>query len=354
MSPHNYDDFDHLEEFNELAGKIPAHNKPRIKNAVSKKQRDRRKDKYNLISEPEVAHNIFAQRDDLRFVDFTYQASRSERWWLIDSLGTFYDERWFDDVLMIVKGGKEASVYQCKGNASTGAAWIAAKVYRPRVLRALRNDTLYKEGRALLDEDGLVVKDHGKLKAVHKGSAFGKEVTHTSWIEHEVRTMQALHAAGLDVPRFYASGSNAILMEYIGDADAAAPALIDVDLDPAEARRLFQRVMRNLEGMLRLGVVHGDLSAYNILYWQGGITLIDFPQAIDPEKNPNGFEIFERDVVRVCEYFTRQGARADGRVLARKFWHARGHHILPRVDPALLDPEDEHDLALWQTARERE
>ncbi len=346
----NLDEFDLFEEAAEIEG-----SRPHIRNAPGNKGRlrPRLKDKYDIITEPEVAHEIFAQKDDLRFLEFTYQPSRVERGWLIDALGGFYDEKWFDDVLQIVKGGKEASVYQCKGNATTDAAFIAAKMYRPRIFRSLRNDSLYRQGRALLDEDGLVVKNAGKLKAVHKGTGFGKDVLHTSWIEHEVRTMKTLHEAGLDVPCFYASGSNALLMEYIGDADAAAPALIDVELDPAEARPLLQRALHNVESMLRLGIVHGDLSAYNILYWEGSITLIDFPQAIDPEKNPNGFDIFERDVVRICEYFTRQGARADGRELARKFWRARGHHILPMVDPAFLDPEDEQDLALWQTAKDR-
>ena len=351
--PSNYDQYDLLEELHEIAGKAPAGKLPggklpRIKNPPKKRQRDRRKDKYNIITEPEVAHAIFAQRDDLRFVDFTYQASRTERGWLIDSLGSFYDERWFDDVLQIVKGGKEASVYQCNGNTTTGADFIAAKVYRPRIFRALRNDSLYKEGRALLDEDGLVVKDHGKLKAVHKGSGFGKEVTHTSWIEHEVKTMQTLHAAGLDVPRHYASNSNAILMEYLGDADTAAPTLIDVDLASSEARPLFQRVLHNLEGMLRLGIVHGDLSAYNILYWDGKITLIDFPQAIHPQRNRNAFNIFERDVTRVCEYFARQGVKSDPKRLTSTLWTSLRYSLIPDFDLAVLDPDDEEDAAFWE------
>jgi RIO kinase 1 len=345
--PSNYDQFDLLEELNEIGGKLP-HQKPRVKNAPTKLQRERRKDKYNLITEPAAAQAIITQRDDIHTLDFTYQASKTERVWLMDSLSRFYDERWFDDVLQIVKGGKEASVYQCKGNDTTGTDFVAAKVYRPRMFRALRNDAAYKEGRGLLDEDGLLVKDHGKLKAVHKGSAFGKEVTHTSWIEHEVKTMQALHEAGLDVPQFYASDNNAILMEYLGDADSAAPTLIDVDLDATEARPLFQRVLHNLEGMLRLGLVHGDLSAYNILYWDGDITLIDFPQAINPHQNRNAYNIFARDVTRVCEYFIRHGVKTDPQRLTTKLWSAR-YPLTPDFDLAVLDPDDEQDMAFWKS-----
>ncbi|NUM47163.1 MAG: hypothetical protein HUU38_20885 [Anaerolineales bacterium] len=344
--PSNYDQFDLLEELNEIGGKLP-HQKPRVKNTPKKQQRDRRKDKYNLISEPEVAQALFTQRDDIHTLDFTYQASKTERVWLMDSLGSFYDERWFDDVLQVIKGGKEASVYQCKGNTTTGTDFVAAKVYRPRMFRALRNDAAYKEGRGLLDEDGLLVKDHGKLKAVHKGSAFGKAVTHTSWIEHEVKTMQALHAADLDVPEFYASNTNAILMEYIGDEESAAPALIDVGLTASEARPLFQRVLHNLEEMLRLGVIHGDLSAYNILYLDGDITLIDFPQAINPRQNRNAYAIFERDVIRVSEYFMRYGIKTDPKRLTTKLWSAR-YPLTPDFDLAALDPDDEKDMAFWK------
>ena len=348
MSP-KYDPYDPLEELNEL--KDLGRYTPRIKNVPKKVQRPRRKDKYNIISEPEVAQAIFAQRDDLRFIDFTYRASKTERIWLIDSLGSFYDEHWFDDVLQIVKGGKEASVYQCKGNETTGAAFVAAKVYRPRMFRALRNDSLYKEGRALLDEDGLIVKDHGKLKAVHKGSSFGQGVTHTSWIEHEVKTMQTLQTGGLDVPQFYASNSNDILMEYIGDGEAAAPTLIDVRLDFSEARPLFQRELHNLEGMLRLGIVHGDLSAYNILYWEGDIKFIDFPQALNPRQNRNAYNIFERDVTRVCEYFIRHGVKTDPKRLTTKLWTSYNYSLTPDFDLSVLDPDDEQDAAFWESTK---
>jgi len=96
--------------------------------------------------------------------------------------------------------------------------------------------------------------------------------------------------------------------------------LIDVELDAAEARTLFDRLLWNIELMLAQGGVHGDLSAYNVLYWQGEITLIDFPQVVDPQSNPDARFIFRRDVERVCQYFARYGVRADGRRLANELW----------------------------------
>jgi serine/threonine-protein kinase RIO1 len=100
--------------------------------------------------------------------------------------------------------------------------------------------------------------------------------------------------------------------------------------------------------MLTQELVHGDLSAYNILYWQGKITLIDFPQVINPYANRSAYSIFARDVQRVCEYFTRQGIRCNPRRTAEDLWTAHGHRLSPEANPALLDAEDEGDRAYWR------
>lgn len=105
--------------------------------------------------------------------------------------------------------------------------------------------------------------------------------------------------------------------------------------------------------MLEQDCIHGDLSAYNILYWDGEITLIDFPQVVqpgagEPGQNRSAFSIFERDVVRVCEYFSRQGVRADGKQLAAEMWKAHAHRITPLVDPQFLDPFDVQALESYQ------
>ena len=279
---------------------------------------------------------------------FTYRASRHEAEWLLASLGDFFDQQWFDDVLRIVKGGKEASVYQCLGNDTTGERYVAAKVYRPRKFRNLKNDHLYREGRNDLDSNGHLVTDDGMLHAMRKKTTYGKELLHTSWIEHEVRTMKVLRAAGADLPDVFASGNNAILMSYIGDDELGAPTLQEVDLEQGEAKRLYDRVLWNIELMLNNQRVHGDLSAYNILYLDGEITLIDFPQAITPEQNTNTFAIFERDVVRVYEYFARYGIRSQPNHLARELWTARHHRTAPEIDPRYLDDQNESDRALWR------
>jgi RIO kinase 1 len=157
-----------------------------------------------------------------------------------------------------------------------------------------------------------------------------------------------LYQAGADVPKPYAMQKNAILMEYIGDFGNHAPPLSSVKLDKNEARQLFDRVILNLNLLLANERIHGDLSAYNILYWGGDITLIDFPQVVHPEANPSAWVIFLRDVERVCQYFSAQGVKTNARKLAADLWTSHGHKVVQEVHPSHLDAEDPHDRKLWE------
>ena len=279
---------------------------------------------------------------------FTYKAARFETGWLLDSLGDFYEHQWISDVLRRVKGGKEASVYLCRAGAEVNTEFVAAKVYRPRMLRNLKNDSAYREGRVDLNESGHTLTRDGDLHAMQKRTAYGEDLRHTSWIAYEYTSLRSLHAAGADVPAAYSMNKNAILMGYVGDLDGCAPALNEVSLERAEAHSLFERVLHNLDLMLANDCIHGDLSAYNILYWDGDIRLIDFPQVISPQGNSNAFGIFQRDVTRICEYFAKQGLRADPRKIAADLWAKYGQRRSPTIDPALLNADDERDRALWQ------
>lgn len=342
MSHHNWmDDFGELDDLSAI---------PRIRNVG----RDRaRKGKAGSIKRSNFAPDGVVEPADyedlLSEYPFTYNASRHERVWITESLSGFYDQQWFTDVLRQIKGGKEASVYQCLASETLEVPYLAAKIYRPRRFRNLKKDHIYREGREDLDENGNVIRNDGLLHAMKKRTDFGKQLLHTSWIEHEVQTMHILHQAGADVPVPYASGDNAILMSYIGGDEMAAPGLNAVDLEPEEVRPLFERVVKNIELMLANNRVHGDLSAYNILYWEGEITLIDFPQAVDPRQNRSAYPIFLRDVTRICEYFNRQGLRISARRLADDLWTAYGFRLTPEVHPALLDDQDEADVALWRS-----
>ncbi|MHB1295514.1 MAG: RIO1 family regulatory kinase/ATPase domain-containing protein [Anaerolineae bacterium] len=261
----------------------------------------------------------------------TYQPSRYESAWLLSSLRPFYEEGHLTDVLALVKGGKEASVYRCQADPHTGYDLLAAKVYRPRQFRNLRNDKMYREGREVLSAGGQVVKksDHRIMRAIGKKTEFGVQVSHTSWLTYEFVTLQRLYAAGAAVPAPVAASDNAILMGYCGSARRAAPTLIEISLTRTEATALLGETLRNIEVMLQLGIIHGDLSAYNILYWEGKITLIDFPQVTDVHTNPMALPILERDVRRVCEYYDRQGAPSDPDAIVADFWRRYGQAQLP-------------------------
>lgn len=263
----------------------------------------------------------------------SYQLSRHEEGWLLASLHPFYSQGLITDVVAKIKGGKEASVYRCVAHPATGATWLAAKVYRPRMFRNLRNDKMYRQGRPTLAENGRPVKatDTRLMRALGKKSDFGVHVEHTSWLMYEYTTLERLYQAGAAVPRPIAAGQNAILMTYYGDEQMAAPTLNEVALEPDEAGPLFREVMRNVELMLRDGRIHGDLSAYNILYWDGQAILIDFPQVVNSrvsnsthaygnQVNPDAYHILARDITRVCEYFAEQGVNCDPGFIMRQLW----------------------------------
>jgi RIO kinase 1 len=283
-----------------------------------------------------------------REFQFTYKAARFEEVWLLDSLVEIADHKWISDVLRKVKGGKEASVYLCRSGDEMDVPYVAAKIYRPRSLRNLKNDAEYRVGRVDLGEDGTALWRRADVDAIAKRSSYGEEIRHQSWIAYEFRTMELLYEAGADVPRPYAMEKNAIVMDFVGDAANAAPALSAVNLPLGEAKDLFARVTRNIEIMLENNRIHGDLSAYNILYWDGDIKLIDFPQVVLPGENPSAWSIFQRDVVRVCDYFSAQGVRCDGRKLATDLWTAHGFSIGKQVHPKYLDPENPEDRKLWE------
>ncbi len=301
------DYLDYLEDLEEIDDIKPARGAtPRPKGQA------RRKDDVSALAQ----HNVGA----LREFNPTYSGSRHEHEWIINYLGGFYEDSIITDVLRQVKGGKEATVYCCTAGPSLGVELIAAKIYRPRMFRNLRNDWLYRQGRDERDSAGHGAWGRRQQNAIKKRTDFGQELLHMSWLGSEFGTLSLLHAAGADVPKPFASNENVILMEYVGDVDWPAPTLHSVNLERDEARTLFERAMYNIELMLANGRVHGDLSAHNILYWEGAITLIDFPQAVDPIINEDSWQIFARDVLRVCQYFAKYGIQSDPQVMARDLW----------------------------------
>jgi RIO kinase 1 len=252
----------------------------------------------------------------------TYRPSKHEAEWLLSSLTPFFEQSLISDVLSIVKGGKEASVYCCAAHSTMNTEFLAAKVYRPRKFRGLTKDMIYREGRDILTSDGHIIHENKDriIRAIGKKTAFGQQVSHTSWLMHEYQALEKLYNAGANVPKPYLAGSNAILMSFIGDGTIAAPMLNTVRLDKEEAKGHFQTVLQNVELMLQHNLIHADLSAYNILYHEGEITIIDLPQVVDSIQNRNAPAILARDIQRVCDYFITQGVECEPERIFRGLW----------------------------------
>ncbi len=329
---------DMYELYNELDD-LDTNEVPRSQKQVFRKRESKK-------AETDARLFVRAQEISKEF-NFTYKAARFEEAWLLDSLVEIAEHQWIADVIRKVKGGKEASVYLCSPGPSAGDALIAAKIYRPRSLRNLKNDSQYRVGRIDIDSEGHRIKGDRAFRAIKNRTQYGEEVRHQSWISYEFQTLQTLFEAGADVPKPYAMEKNAIIMDFVGDAENAAPPLSSVRLDAHEAKSLFERVMNNVRIMLDHHRIHGDLSAYNILYWDGDISFIDFPQVVAPESNPQAWSIFLRDITRICEYFTSQGVRSNPRRLAEEIWMAHGHKVVKEVDPVYLDAERPEDRKLW-------
>ncbi len=292
---------------------------------LDRQARRKRKPKTKHIAK-KLAMDVINDVADLEDLEggfkTTYTPGLFEEGWLLQSIQSFYEEKLITDVLGRVKGGKEANVYRCLAHPSTGETLIAAKVYRPRMFRNLRNDAMYREGRDILTGEGksLDKTDDRTMRAIGKKTAYGQQVSHTSWLMHEYKTLTTLYNIGASVPQSFAAGENAILMTYFGDETMGAPTLQEIDLSRKEAKSSFDSVIANVELLLEHDMIHGDLSAYNLLYWDGEIILIDFPQVSITHLNSNARMILERDITRVCEYFAPRGVKCDPSDITHGLW----------------------------------
>jgi RIO kinase 1 len=231
----------------------------------------------------------------------------------VPELELLAEEGWIGDVLYELKSGKEATAWCCSGGPLSGVDLIAAKVYRPIESRGFRNDNIYQAGRT-------EAWSRRERLAFESKSRIGLQMRFSSWIEHEYLTLETLFKAGSRVPQPITKTTDVILMEFIGDECGPAPLLHSVRLDPVEARAHFEKLMEDVATWLRLERVHGDLSAYNILYWDGEIVTIDFPQAVHPRANPNAYMLLERDIANVSKYFARYGVAADAGAITADLW----------------------------------
>lgn len=199
-----------------------------------------------------------------------------------------------DEVLRPLKSGKEASVYV----VLAGGEIRCAKVYKEANQRGFRKAAQYTEGRK--------VRNSRQARAMEKGSRYGRKEQEDAWQNAEVNALYRLAGAGVRVPRPHCFVDGVLLMELVTDAAGnAAPRLNDLELTDSDARRYHAMLINQVVRMLCAGLIHGDLSEYNVLVDAQGPVIIDLPQAVDAAGNNNAERMLERDVDNLTVYFGR-------------------------------------------------
>jgi RIO kinase 1 len=213
------------------------------------------------------------------------------------------DAPYEDRDLGVLKAGKESEVYLVSRIGPTRTCLMAEKRFKPRLQRGFRNDYLYigVAGEGARREN----------RAIRKRTRFGQQAIEARWVAHEWATLVRLHDAGVAVPPPVEQLDHGYRMAFVGDGDQAAPRLSDVDLDLETARRVWRELQGEVRRMLEVDVVHGDLSAFNVLWWHQRPVIIDFSQAVDAVVHPAARDLLRRDVERTAGYFRRQGVAID-------------------------------------------
>jgi RIO kinase 1 len=226
--------------------------------------------------------------------------------------------------LGVIKSGKEAQVHLIERSADPTPerqggerCQFARKRYLPREVKqkgelealgfqrssAFVNDVQYREGRQF--------RKTRDRRAVERMSTYGKHLLQDRWTGHEHEVMTRLWRAGMNVPYPISFGDDVFDLEYVGDESQAAPQLQAVRLNSTQLEDAFAQLLVGLRCMTAQGLAHGDMSAYNLLWWEEQLWFIDFPQAIDIAANLQGLAFLHRDVVNVCTWFQRKGLDID-------------------------------------------
>jgi RIO kinase 1 len=258
------------------------------------------------------------------------------------------DDGVIDEVLRSLKSGKEATVYVVR----TGSQVRCAKVYRDMGQRSFQKRAQYQEGRK--------VRGSRQARAMSKSTRFGRKEQESAWKNAEVDALYKLVAADVRVPKPYGYFNDVLIMELVTDAAGhPAPRLGEVDLSPEVAREYHGFLIRQIVRMLSLGLIHGDLSEFNVLVGPDGPVIIDLPQAVNAAGNNNAFAMLERDVNNIRNTLGRFAPELLQTQFAREMWslfeqgELRADSVLTGIfarDESQSDPDSV--LAVIEDARE--
>ena len=214
-----------------------------------------------------------------------------------------------DIVVRQLMSGKEATLYVVR----CGDATRCAKVYKDANKRSFRQSALYQEGRK--------TKNSRQARAIQKGTRYGRSAQEEAWQTVEVDTLYRLEDAGVRVPKPYGFFQGVVLMELITDAHGdVAPRLNDLALSPELALAYHATLIRQIVRMLCAGVIHGDLSEYNVLVDRDGPVIIDLPQAVNAAGNNNAASMLERDVRNITTYCSRFAPSLEATQFGKEIW----------------------------------
>lgn len=219
------------------------------------------------------------------------------------------DDGLVDGVESQLMSGKEASVYVVR----CGNEIRCAKVYKEASQRSFKQAVAYREGRK--------VRNSRRARAMEKGSGFGRQQQEKVWQSAEVDALYKLAAAGVRVPEPYGCTDGVLLMELVTDDDGfVAPRLNDVLMSAEQAIEDHEVMMSYVVKMLCVGIIHGDLSEFNVLVDEYGPVIIDLPQAVDASANNNAEWMLTRDINNIRDYYAQFAPELSKTDYAKEIW----------------------------------
>jgi len=219
------------------------------------------------------------------------------------------DDGIIDEVLRPLMSGKEADVFVVR----CGSKVRCAKIYKDALKRSFKKAAQYTEGRR--------ERNSRRARAIEKGSSFGRKQQEEAWQNAEVDALYRLSRAGVRVPEPYGCFDGVLLMELITDENGdAAPRLNEVTMSAEQAREDHALMMHYVMCMLCAGLVHGDLSEFNVLVDESGPVIIDLPQAVDAAANNNARAMLERDVKNMSDYYGMFAPELRNSRYAQEIW----------------------------------